>query len=436
MNKIFRIFTFFIIILTFFSLGVFYSDYIKEVYVKNVLKTTNITNNYENNLFNSKDLDLNSFWNVYSKIKQDYYDSDWIEKHKLTDWAIKWLVESIWDKHSEFMTRDENKKFQEALAWDFEWIWAVVDKIDAWVQIDRIIKGSPAKQYWLLKWDIILEANWIKLDSLSLYDAVDKIKWPAWTSVKLKIFRNWEKDFLNIEVIRQKINIPSVEWEFFEDSKIAYIALNMFWEHTSAEFISELNKLKEKNPEWLIIDLRDNWGWYLISAVEILSEFVKKWEILVKVKYKNQFFNEVYTSINSWKVFDKKIVILINGNSASASEITAWTLRDYDKAILVWEKTYWKWSVQKPFDMEDWALLKLTIAKWFTPKDRNIDKEWVEPDIKVEFKKEDYIPEPWQEKDFKPYDRQLEEAKKVLKNYIKIWDLEKTVKTENERLKK
>ena len=99
----------------------------------------------------------------------------------------------------------------------------------------------------------------------------------------------------------------------------------------------------------------------------------------------------------------------MNWFSASASEIFAWVMKDYQKAILVWEKTYWKGSVQQPIELKDWSMIKITIAKWFTPKDKNIDKEWIEPDVEVKLTKEDVE---------KKYDRQLEEAKKVLKSYL------------------
>jgi carboxyl-terminal processing protease len=165
--------------------------------------------------------------------------------------------------------------------------------------------------------------------------------------------------------------------------------------------------------------LRDNWWGYLQSAVSILSDLVENDKILVTTKYKDIFSNISYPSINNWDEYKWKIVILINENSASASEITAWALKDYKKAILVWKKSYGKWSVQKPFDLSDWSMLKLTVAKWFTPNDNNIDWEWIMPDIEVDFKKEDYTPEEWKEEQFVPYDRQLEVAKEVLKEFIK-----------------
>jgi len=429
-NKIsFNIFL--ISILTFFALGVFLAEPIQKIYVKNILKT-------DLNLFkkDKKDLDLKKFWEVYSLLKEKYYSLDWIKKKDLVDWAIKWMVDAIWDKHSEFMTSKEAKAFNDALSWDFEGIGAVVETNPLWVKIDRILKGSPAKKFWLLKWDIITKANQNKLEWLSVWEAVEKIKWPAWTKVKLEILRVWEKKALEKEITRAKIKIPTVETKEFDDNKdIWYIALNMFWETSSEEFEKALEKFK--NKKWIIIDLRENWWWYLTSAVEILSNFIENWKKLVSVKWKNILDNQSYKS--AW-IKDKylgKIVILIDWNSASASEITAWALHDYKKAILVWEKSYGKWSVQEPFLFSDWSQIKFTIAKWFTPKWINIDKDWIKPDIEVKFKKQDYDLEEckkiWKcdknmkQEDFKFFDRQLEKAKEVLKSFIKVWDFEKTI---------
>lgn len=396
---------FFIIFLTSFLLWVIFSSYIGKSLHIELLKNeewSDITS-----VLNDKDLDLTKYWEVYNLIKFNTYDSDWIDKTKLIDHSIKWLVEWLWDKHSEYFNLDETKKFNEILSWDFEWIWAVVEVNELWVIIDRLIKGSPAKKYWLQTWDIITKANDIKLEWLALYDAVDKIKWPAWTKVKLEVLRKWETSVLSFEVLREKIKIPSVDSKSFDNWKIGYISINMFWDDTSTEFESALKQYMD--TKWLIIDLRDNWWWYLQSAVSILSKLVENDKILVVTKYKDVFSNINYPSINDWNIYKWKIVVLINENSASASEITAWALKDYQKAILVWKNSYGKWSVQKPFDLIDGSMLKLTIAKWFTPKDVNIDKAWIKPDIEVWFEKDDFS---------KSYDRQLETAKEVLKTFI------------------
>lgn len=315
------------------------------------------------------------------------------------------MVEALWDPHSEFMDPETTKKFDELLSGDFEGIGAVIEKHPLGVSVDRIIKGSPAKKYDIRSGDVIMEANGENLENLDLYDAVDKIKGPAGSSVVLKIMRAGEDKSFEITVIRDTIHIPSVELEMMEEGKIAYISLNMFGDTTSQEFNSIMQEVLSSQAQGIILDVRDNGGGYLQSAVEILSDFIPNGEVLVKTRHKDSFFDENYLSQNTGILFDKKIVVLMNGNSASASEISAAALSEYNKAILVGEKSYGKWSVQQPFDLDDGSLLKLTIAKWYSPKDRNIDGEGIEPDIEILFQEEDYE---------NKYDRQLEEAKKIL----------------------
>ena len=387
-----------LLFLTSFLLGVFLTLY--------------LTKSDDNILWKTSwnELNFSSIEDTYNILKENYYDAETIEKKDLIQWMKKGLVEAMWDRHSEFMTPDEKEKFEEVLSGDFEWIWAVVEKNPIGVEIERILKWSPAKAYWVRAWDIVLEANKHKLDELDLYDAVEKIKWPAGTKVLLKILRAGEQDFLEIEVVREKIKIPSIEEEYFKDENLSYIAVNLFWEETSTEFKKALRNIP-KDSKGLIIDLRDNGGGYLQSSVEMLSEFLEKNTPLVETKYKQSEYNTTYYSNNNGNLFDKKIVVLINENSASASEITAGTLRKYNKAIIVGKKSYGKWSVQQPFDLSDGSLLKLTIAKWFIPGWKNIDKEGIEPDIEIDFLDEDYENE---------YDRQKEEAKKIVQKFIEL----------------
>lgn len=419
---------FFIIFLTSFIAGYNVSvlasnsseSYFEKInFVKKFINTSN--NNWIENLGDlilRKDLDLNQFWKAYNIISKNYYSSDTIKQQDLVYWATKWLVEAMWDKFSEFMPPEENKKFMENLSWDFEWIWAVVDKNEMWVVVDRVIKGSPALKNDIRKWDIIMKANDENLSDFSLYDAVAKIKWAAGTKVKLTIFRAWEKELLKKEVTREKITIPSVDSKIIEKTNLWYISLNIFGENTVSEFNTALEDLKSKKVSWIIIDLRDNWGWFLQSAVDILSNFTAKWKLLVTTKYKNSIMNNYYYSDNMWDITKIPLVVLVNENTASASEITAWALRDYNLAIITGKKSYGKWSVQEPFDLGDGSMLKLTIAKWYTPKDKNIDKEWIKPDIEIDFKKEDFE---------KSYDRQLEESKNILENFIKTQNIAATV---------
>lgn len=419
-----RFLLFFIIFLTSFSLGFQISEN-KEIFTNNQAQTkeNNIVNTFLQDKLLKKDLDLELFWQVYNIVSQNYYSSDEIDKKNVQYGVIDGFVKSLWDKFSEFMTPEITKEFENTLNGDFEGIGAVINKHELGIVVDRVLKWSPALQNGILKWDIVVEANGIDLKELSSNEAVNHIKWPAGTKVTLKIIRSWESDFLIKEIQRDKIKIPSVDTLDMKDEEIGYITLNMFWENTSREFLEMLQSFDNDTTKGIIIDLRDNGGGYLNSAVEILSYFIENNKPLVTTKYKDSILNNTYYSENNGKIFDKKIVLLINENSASASEITAGALKDYNKAILVWEKSYGKWSVQQPFNLSDGSMIKLTIAKWYTPKDYSIDHNGIEPDIKVSFRKEDYTPDPGKEEDFIPYDRQLETAKEVLKKFIKLWNI-------------
>ncbi|MDD3793261.1 MAG: S41 family peptidase [Candidatus Gracilibacteria bacterium] len=404
---------FFIIFLTSFLLGITFSLQIDKIINNSLLKSNNLTSIY----YNNSTLNLTKYWSVYDIIKKEYFDSNTIDNNELLEKSIYGLVSGLGDKHSSYLNKEENRIFNESLSGDFEGIGAVVEVHPLGAQIDRIIKGSPAKNYDLRTGDILITANGEPLEGLNLFEAVEKIKGPAGSKVILEVLREGEETILKKEIIREKIKIPSVDVELL-DGDISYISLNIFGDDTSMEFKKALESAK--NTKGLIIDLRDNGGGYLISAVEILSEFIENGENVVITKYKDEKSNQYYKSINSGEIYNGKIVVLINENSASASEITAGALKDYQKAIIVGKKSYGKGSVQEPFDLGDGSMLKLTVAKWFTPKGINIDEEGILPDIEIDFLEEDYT---------NKYDRQKEEAKKILNLFIEKNALNLTIDT-------
>ena len=396
-NKTFL--TSFIKFLTIFLLWAVFALFINNFIVKNSDSEAMIV---DKNLV-LEELNLDKFNLVYKKLKKYYYDFPQVEKKDLEEAIIKWLVNWLDDPYTEYFNLKENEYFQESLTWDFEWIWAVLEKHDLWVKIVQIIDGSPAKEADIRPGDIVWEVNDENISWMSTEEVVSLIRWPEWKEVTLTIIR-WD-EFLEKTLKTRHIIIPSVEAKSFDD-EIGYIWLSTFWENTSEEFKKELQNFKDK--KWIIIDLRYNWGWYLDKAVDILSNFIEKWKTLVITKYRNESEEKMYSK-NKWEIYNWKIVVLVNEFSASASEILVWALRDYNKAIIVWQKTYGKWSVQTQENLSDGSMVKITIAKWFTPNDINIDKEWITPDVEVSFKDEDYE---------NNYDRQLEEAKKVLKSFI------------------
>jgi len=376
-----------------------------------------IEKNSQENILRGTQLDLQLFSEVYQKVAEKYYGFDSISEKDLISGIIKGFIEALWDKHSEYFNTEETKKFNEVLSGDFEGIGAVIEKNDFGVMVERIIAGSPAKESGILSGDIIIKANGEELKDITLTDAVAKIRWPADTVVELEIVRPGQKEILTKKVTRKKINIPSVDGKIIPETEIGYITLSIFGEKTADDFKKTLDEILIKNPKWLILDLRDNGGGYLETAVAILSNFVEKDKTLVVTKEKNPLLNRSYFSYGNTNK-PLPIVVLINENSASASEITAGALSDYNLAILVGQKSYGKGSVQQPFTLSDGSEMKITVAKWYTPKDHGIDKVGIKPDIEVAFEKEDYE---------KNYDRQLEEAKKVLNSFVQTGDKTKTV---------
>lgn len=330
----------------------------------------------------SKDKKFLILENIFNTIENEYYKRDGLDESQLIYWAAEWMAKAVWDKYTKFFKPVKSKDFKEVLTWSFDWIWAYIEWDKEWIKIITPMNWSPAKEYWLKAGDVILEADWNILKKYSLEKWVNFIKWKSWSFVKLKIKR-WTS-ILNISVKRWKVNVPSVESKIL-DNWILYIKINQFWANTDKELFEVL--FENKKSEKIIFDLRNNpWG-YLEVAKNILSMFVKSWEPIVKVKYPN-FETTSYSSEKIDKFKDKKIAILINWWSASASEIFSWTMQDYWLAKLFWEKSYWKWTVQNLVDFYDWSQFKLTIANWKTWKGRMIDWKWIEPDEKI-FQDED-----------------------------------------------
>ncbi len=347
------------------------------------------------------------FNDVYETIKNEHYERDTISDIKLIEWATKGLAEGTWDKFTTYFPPVENKDFQQSLNWEFEWIWSYVEMEKPWIlKIVSPIPGSPSEKAGLKWWDRILKADWKEiLETTSLSEAISWIKWPKWTSVELTILRNWEE--LKIKVVRDKIVIKSVEYKKL-DSKTFYIKLLIFDANIAWEFKEALTALKKER--WIkkvIIDLRNNGGWYLNQVSDMLWNFVPKWLPTAVVKQKRgiqNYYSKGYDLIDFSKY---KIVLLQNWWTASASEIFIGTVKDYfPKSTIIGEQSYWKGSVQTIKSYRDGSSFKYTIAHWFTGKNQIwINWIWITPDVKLEFDFEGF------KKSKK--DNQLEKAKSL-----------------------
>ncbi len=367
-----------------------------------------------------RDLQIAPVKEAYNIIAREYYGFNSIKKDDLVHGMIKGMVESLGDVHSEFLDEEKRKELHEAIEWNFEGIWAYVGKIEKGVLIRHVFENSPAKEWGLQDGDII-EKVWNEgVKELTISEAVKKIRGPANSKVTLSILRieNKKEQRFDREIIRKQVQIPSVIGKVLSGSSVGMITVGIFWENTNQEFINTYNRLEWSGITSLIIDLRDNPGWLLSTAIDIVSNFVENGKVIVETRGNMKELNKKYYSDG----LNKKplpTIILINENSASASEITAGSLQDYKKAIIVGMKSYWKWSVQEPIPLHDGSELKLTIARWYTPNGKWIDKIGIIPDVSVALEKEDYSV---------LFDRQLEKWKEIAEYWSKGKTFEETLK--------
>ena len=248
------------------------------------------------------------------------------------------------------------------------------------ITIVRPYKDGPAYNAGLLPDDIIYKVEGEEVTGEDLSEVVSKIKGKEGTKVNITIYRDGVADPMDFTLERKKINIPTIEYEMLEDD-IGYILIYEFDSITISQFSNALKALEKMGMKGLIVDVRDNPGGLLDSVVKILDRLLPRGLIVyTEDKYKNR----TEENAKNPDKFDQPIVVLINGNSASASEIFAGALQDYEKATIVGTTTFGKGIVQRILPLSDGTALKLTVSKYFTPKGRNIHGTGIEPDIEVE----------------------------------------------------
>jgi len=305
--------------------------------------------------------------------------------------AISGMIKSLGDPYTIFMTPQENKNFSQSLQGNFEGIGAEIGLRNDVITVVSPLENSPAKKAGLKAGDKILKIDDKITTDLTVDEAVSLIRGQKGTKVRLTIARDGWSVAQEIEITRDIINIPITKFEMKQiDSKpIAYLALYEFTGNSVSEFANSAQKILTSGAKGIILDLRDNPGGYLDSAVGIASWFLPDGQLVVTEDYGNgkklEHFSEGINKIGSYP-----LVILINQGSASASEILAGALRDNIKTVkLVGEKSFGKGSVQELEDMRGGTSIKITVAKWLTPSGHSIMDEGIEPDVKVEFTKDD-----------------------------------------------
>ena len=326
------------------------------------------------------------FWEAWQIIHQQYVDQP-LDDTKLMEGAIRGMMESLGDPHSTYMDPQTYKDANAQLAGSYEGIGATVDTTGQFLTVISTFPGSPAEKVGLQSGDQIVGVDGKDMTGTNPELVRQKVIGPAGTTVHLTVARTGAAAPLEFDVTRAKIVTPSASGKMLPNG-IAYVAVTTFGENTTRELTDTLNTLLPQHPRGLILDLRDNGGGYLQTAVEVVSQFVDKGTVLYE-QYGDGSRKE-YTVIPGGMATRLPMVVLINEGTASASEITAGALQDYGRAKLVGVVSYGKGSVQNwvPISNEQGAV-RVTIARWLTPKLRQIDKKGLAPDVYVQRTVED-----------------------------------------------
>lgn len=307
----------------------------------------------------------------------DQFFLDDIDREKVQDSICKGMVDGLGDVYAAYYNEEEYKDMKEKTSGNYCGIGAYVSQsaTDGAITIVQPIKDSPAEKVGLKSGDIISEVNGKSVEGMDLTAVVSKMKGKAGTKVELTVLRdNHQKKFT---ITREEIHSQTVTYKML-DGKIGYIEVSSFEEVTKQQFRDALDDLEKQGEKSLVIDLRNNGGGLLSTAVDMLDRLLPE-GIVVYTKDKDGK-KEVYRSTDK-ESFDKPIAILVNENSASASEVFSGAMQDYNKAVLVGTTTFGKGIVQTVFDLSDGTAIKLTTAKYYTPKGRNIHGTGLEPDI-------------------------------------------------------
>lgn len=320
---------------------------------------------------------------VYNKLASSYNGE--IDKQEIVEGAKKGLVEALGDKYTVYMDAEESSEFYDDLHGNVgSGIGVEMGLRDGYVRVLRTLPDNPARKAGILAGDILYKVNGEEVYSLSVEEIAKKVRGETGSEVTVTIVRDGKEHEYTMK--RETINNVSAYVEY--DGKTAIVTLTRFDNDTGTMVQRFANDFAGKGIEKVILDLRNNGGGYVSAAQDLLSLWLDGNKVLIQ---KSKHFGNTSTSASNGKAIlrDMKTVVLVNGSSASASEIVAGALQDYKKATIVGEKTYGKGVVQNLFDLSGGTVLKVTTAEWYTPNERSINGEGITPDIEVERSYED-----------------------------------------------
>jgi carboxyl-terminal processing protease len=329
------------------------------------------------------DQSLKTFWEAYDILQRQYYGDDLPSGKNLEYDAIRGLIFGLDDQFTSFIPQAEAELLKEDATGSFSGIGAHVqlNKQRA-LQITKIIAGSPAEKAGLKAGDVIIEVDGKSIVGDDLSVQVAKVRGPEGSTASFTIVREGEDKPFQVDITRAKIEIKLVEAKMLDDN-VAYVALTKFDSRTTAQQLqAAIQDLLAKNPRGLILDLRDNPGGFLDQAEQVADLFLKDGVVLFERTKDGQ--EKIDRSTNEGIAQEVPLVVLVNGGSASASEIVAGAIQDRGRGVLIGETTFGKGAVQAVHDLSDGSQLRVTFERWFTPNNHDIHGKGIEPNIVVE----------------------------------------------------
>jgi carboxyl-terminal processing protease len=336
-------------------------------------------------------LNLSPFWKAYNILEEKFVNvkEEEITEEKKVFGAISGLVDSYGDPYTTFLPPTQNEDFEETISGVFVGVGMEVGIRDGFITVISPLKDSPAERAGIKSEDKLIAINGESAIDMTVDDAVDKIRGEKGTTVALTLIRTGEKDPITIEVVRDTIIIPTIDTETI--GNVFVISLYNFSATAPSEFRNALREFVKTKKSRLILDLRGNPGGFLESSISVASWFLPLGKVIAIEDFgeggeQKEFMSKGYDIFND----NLKMAILIDGGSASASEIVAGALREHGVATLVGKNTFGKGSVQELVDITDTTSLKVTIARWLTPEGKSISDGGLAPDNEVEFDSEKF----------------------------------------------
>jgi carboxyl-terminal processing protease len=327
------------------------------------------------------------FWEAWHILEKDFY-GQLPTAQQMTYGAIRGVLTTLSDPYTTFVEPKPRRLEKDDLRGSFGGIGAWVSKLEDGAIVLKPMEDKPAQRAGILEGDVVIQVDDQEITpDMSLEDVILLIRGPVGTVVKLTISRADYPEPLVFEITREKVETPTVAWRLLDEDGLGYVSISLFTERTDKELETALQDLKAQGATRLIVDLRNNSGGLLQTAIDVASQFLPDGVVLYEQRRDQE--EKSYPVRRGGKATDIPLVVLVNAGTASASEIVAGAIRDSDRGILVGESTFGKGSVQLVYDLSDESSLHVTVAHWFTPDRHEITGNGLAPDIVVPLTEED-----------------------------------------------